>query len=74
EFGTDGVLVIGCPSKDCAYPEGEFWSKRRVEEARRLLADMGVDAGRIEMQFVEGLRLDQFDSALAEFASKVKKL
>jgi len=74
EYGADGVMVIGCPGNNCAYEEGEFWGKRRVDEAKRLLAEVGLGAERLEMQFVEGLQLEQFDKALAEFAESVKNL
>ncbi|MDY6911671.1 MAG: hydrogenase iron-sulfur subunit [Chloroflexota bacterium] len=74
EFGAAGVLVIGCPNGDCAYEEGEFWGRRRVEEAKQLLSEIGLDAARLEMHYVEGLQLDQFDSALSEFTAKVKNL
>jgi NADPH-dependent glutamate synthase beta subunit-like oxidoreductase/coenzyme F420-reducing hydrogenase delta subunit len=74
EYGADGVMVMGCPSNNCAYEEGEFWGKRRVEEAKKLLAEVGLGAERLEMQFIEGLKLDQFDSALAEFTEKIKSI
>ena len=72
EFGADGILVIGCPNSDCAYQEGEFWGKRRVEEAKKMLEAIGLGPERIEMRFVDGLKLDQFDAALAEFTEKIK--
>jgi F420-non-reducing hydrogenase iron-sulfur subunit len=72
EFGADGVLVISCPNGNCAYQEGEFWGKRRVEEAKKLLEAIGLKSERIEMRFVDGLKIDQFDAELAEFAEKIK--
>ncbi len=73
EYGADGVLAIGCPGTECAYQEGEYWGQRRVEEAKRLLAELGME-DRMEMHYVSGLDLEQFDSKVAEFADKVKGL
>ncbi|MBM3132689.1 MAG: hydrogenase iron-sulfur subunit [Chloroflexi bacterium] len=71
EYGADAVLVIGCPNDDCAYPGGEEWAAKHVAEAKRLLGEIGMD-GRLEMRFVSGLKIDDFDKAVAEFAEKVK--
>lgn len=73
EYGADGVLVIGCPNKECTYQDGEFWGKRRVTEAKKLLHELGL-AERLDIQFLTGLNLDQFDTAVTEFAVKIKKL
>ena len=71
EYGADGVLVIGCPDNECAYEEGEYWGKRRVAEAKKLLGELDM-ADRLDIHFVSGLNLDQFDAAVAEFADKIK--
>ncbi|MFO8102145.1 MAG: FAD-dependent oxidoreductase [Dehalococcoidia bacterium] len=73
EYGADGVLAIGCPGNECAYQEGEYWGQRRVDEARRLLAEMGM-ADRLEIYYVSGLDLEQFDARVAEFTEKIKGL
>ncbi len=73
EYGADGVLVIGCPGNDCTYQDGEYWGGKRVFEASKLLAELGM-ADRIEMHYVSGLDLDQFDAAVAEFSKKISNL
>ncbi len=73
EFGADGVLVIGCPGNECTYQEGEFWGKRRVEEAGILLNELEM-ADRLEIHYVSGLDLDQFDKKVEEFSQKISKL
>ena len=74
EFGADGVLVLGCPNEDCAYPNGEIWAQRRVDEAKKSLAEVGLDAERIELHYISGLKPPEFDTMLAEFTEKVKGL
>jgi coenzyme F420-reducing hydrogenase delta subunit/NAD-dependent dihydropyrimidine dehydrogenase PreA subunit len=73
EYGADGVLVVGCPDNECTYQEGEFWGKRRVAEARKLLDELGM-ADRLEIHYVSGLNLDQFDAAVTEFSDKIKSI
>ncbi|MBT9163753.1 MAG: hypothetical protein DDT24_00673 [Chloroflexi bacterium] len=72
EFGAGGVLVIGCPADDCSYQEGEIWAQRRVDEAKTLLAQIGLDADRLELHYVSGLKLHEFDRTLAGFREKVR--
>ncbi len=74
EFGADGVLVLGCPNNDCAYEEGEFWGTRRVDEARKLISDIGMNADMIQIHYVEGLSPDQFNTALNDFTESIKKM
>ena len=74
EFGAEGVQVIGCPSEECTYQQGEVWARRRVDEAKMLLAEVGVDASRLELHYISGLRPQEFDIALAGFSEKVRSL
>ena len=71
EYGADGVLVIGCPDEECAYQEGEFWGRKRVAEAKRLLGELDM-AERLEIHYVPGLNIEQFDTVVTEFADKIK--
>jgi coenzyme F420-reducing hydrogenase delta subunit len=74
EVGVGGVLVVGCPAKQCSYQAGDVWAKRRVDEARTLLAQTGLDADRLELHYVSGLELDEFDHALAGFKERIRTL
>ena len=72
EFGADGVLLIGCPSEECAYEQGDAWAERRVSEAKRLLTEIGLDAERLELHCVSGIQPQALDSMLEEFTNKIK--
>ena len=74
EFGAGGVLVVGCPAKECSYQEGEAWVKRRVNEAKTLLAQTGLDQDRLGLHYVSGIELDEFDHALAGFRERISNL
>ncbi|MBT9162414.1 MAG: NADPH-Fe(3+) oxidoreductase subunit beta [Dehalococcoidia bacterium] len=74
EFGAGGVLVIGCPAEECTYQGGEIWAQRRVDEGKILLAQIGMDADRLQLHYVSGLKIDEFDRVLAGFKERVKSL
>ena len=49
EEGVDGVLVAGCLPGNCHYLEGNLNARRRVEQARRMLKDIGLEPERLKM-------------------------
>jgi len=49
EAGADAVMVSGCEIGDCHYLEGNLRAKERVEHAKRLLEEIGLESGRLEM-------------------------
>ena len=49
ENGADGVLVAGCEEGSCHFIEGNFIAKRRVNYAREILAESGLDKERLRM-------------------------
>lgn len=44
-----GVCVVACPKGECALAQGNYRAEVRVRTVRRLLAEIGLDAGRAEM-------------------------
>jgi coenzyme F420-reducing hydrogenase delta subunit len=49
EEGVDGVLVAGCLPGNCHYLEGNLNARRRVEQARKMLKDIGLEPERLKM-------------------------
>jgi len=49
ERGVDGVIVAGCLEGGCHFIEGNLRAKRRVERARQLLEEIGLEPQRLEM-------------------------
>jgi F420-non-reducing hydrogenase iron-sulfur subunit len=49
EKGADGVYVVGCMEGDCHFNQGNFRARKRVEQAKRLLDDIGVGGERVRM-------------------------
>ncbi len=68
--GADGVLVSGCHPGDCHYSEQNYKTIRRFDMVKRLLADMGIEDGRVKLVWAsaaEGLLLaEEIDKMVAE--------
>jgi len=45
--GADGVLVLACPPDNCKSSHGNLCAEWRTERARDLLAEAGIDPGRV---------------------------
>ena len=49
ENGADGVLVAGCLEGGCHFIEGNLVAKRRINQTRDLLAEIGIEKERLRM-------------------------
>ena len=47
EAGADAVVVIACLEGNCQFIDGNLRAVKRVERTRKMLAETGVDGGRI---------------------------
>ena len=67
--GADGVLVSGCHPGDCHYVEQNFKTIRRFDLLKRLLADLGIEDGRVKLLWAsaaEGLLLAEEINKMVE--------
>jgi coenzyme F420-reducing hydrogenase delta subunit len=58
--GADNVLVVGCLEGNCHHESGCFEARKRVDQVRAILKQMGMDAERVRMLNIasnEGWRL-----------------
>lgn len=49
EEGADRVLVLTCPQGRCRYREGNLRAQKRLDYARGLLQEIGLEAQRLEL-------------------------
>jgi formate dehydrogenase beta subunit len=49
EHGADGVCIIACAEGECLYPTAEERLGARVEEAKRVLEEIGLSGERIDL-------------------------
>jgi NADPH-dependent glutamate synthase beta subunit-like oxidoreductase/coenzyme F420-reducing hydrogenase delta subunit/NAD-dependent dihydropyrimidine dehydrogenase PreA subunit len=48
EVGAEGVFIAGCGQEQCARENTAFWALQRIEEARRILRQIGLEPERVQ--------------------------
>jgi coenzyme F420-reducing hydrogenase delta subunit len=74
EAGAEGVLVLACHEGNCRSEQGSAHARRRVEEAGRLLAEIGLGAERVRFETLapnQGARLRRL---LGDFETQLAAL
>ncbi len=72
--GADGVLVVGCHPRDCAYKTRNPSAERRVRFARELVKQLGLNKDRVKMVFVSAADGDKFATEISKFADEVRRI
>lgn len=74
EAGADGVLVLGCHPGDCHYSEGNYKAIRRIALLKNLLSQLGIEDGRLRLEWVSASEAGRFVSVANEMTEQVRKL
>src|SRR5512132_4174071 len=74
ERGVDGVIVAGCLEGGCHFLEGNLRARRRVERARQLLAEAGLEPERLEMFNLSSAQGARFAEIVTEMSGRLMKL
>jgi len=72
--GAQGVMVVGCKSDGCHYEVGSQKAEKKVELARILLKEYGIEPERLKMfnmVFIEG---NKFAEAAQTMTERLEKL
>jgi len=69
--GADGIQVIACPEKKCRFLVGNERARKRVEWARKILADIDMGPKRVGLSRGEKLLLDDVKSIAHKRADEV---
>jgi len=67
--GAQGVIVVGCKSDGCHYEVGSQKAKKKVELARMLLKEYGIEPERLEMLnmvYIEGAKFAEAVQMITE--------
>jgi F420-non-reducing hydrogenase iron-sulfur subunit len=72
--GADGVLICGCHPGDCHYSEGNYKAMRRFPLLKRLLADFGVEEGRVRLEWVSASEGKRFAEVVDDMTERVRRL
>jgi F420-non-reducing hydrogenase iron-sulfur subunit len=74
QAGVDGILVGGCEVGDCHFLEGNLRAQERVEHAKQLLEEAGIEGERVEMYHIGASDAPQWVERVKEMVERVKKL
>ncbi len=72
--GAWAVMVVGCLEGNCRYRTGNYLAWRRVEEARSLLKQLGVDPARVQMFHIASNQHARLDEAMNEMRDRAQRL
>jgi len=74
ESGADGVYIVGCSLGNCHHERGNERGKARVDRAKDMLAEMGIEPERLDMFFLSGGMGATFASIAHEMAARITEL
>ena len=52
KMGVDGILVGGCPERSCHHLWGNFVADKRMDLARAVMGQLGLDTGRLRFEYL----------------------
>ena len=74
EMGFDGVLIAGCHPGDCHYISGNLKAQERVKALQRLLHTLGLENGRLRLEWCSTAEGEKFATTVTEFVAELKEL
>jgi coenzyme F420-reducing hydrogenase delta subunit len=74
ESGVDGVYVAGCMEGECHFLKGNLRARKRVNYAKTLLQEVGIEPERLEMYNLSAAQGQRFAAIANEMADKIRAL
>jgi coenzyme F420-reducing hydrogenase delta subunit len=72
--GAQGVMVVGCKTDGCHYEVGSPKAKKKVELAKMLLKEYGIEPERLEMFNLVYIEGDKFAEVAQTMTEKLEKM
>jgi F420-non-reducing hydrogenase iron-sulfur subunit len=72
--GADGVLICGCHPGECHYAEGNYKAERRFALLQKMLAQLGIEAGRFRLEWVAASEPDCLVEIVNDMTETVRRL
>ena len=72
--GADGVMVAGCEKGSCHFIQGNVRALKRVEHAKKLLGETGMNPDRLEFYHIAASQGPLFATTSAEFTERIKNI
>ena len=74
EAGADGAYVAGCMEGECHFLKGNLRARKRVNYAKTLLQEVGIEPERLEMYNLSAAQGQRFAAIANEMADKIRAL
>ena len=74
QHGADGVYVAGCLEGDCHFKNGNIKAARRVERAKKLLSEIGIEEERVEMITMSAGMGERFAQTATDITEKIRNM
>jgi F420-non-reducing hydrogenase iron-sulfur subunit len=74
ESGVDAAFVAGWEEGDCHFLEGNIRAKQKVEYTKKLLDEISIGGGRLEMFNIGASDAIKFVAAVEEMNKRAKEL
>ncbi len=72
--GADGVLICGCHPGECHYAEGNYKAERRFALLKKMLVQLGIEAGRLRLEWVAASEPDRLVEVVNDMTESVRRL
>jgi len=74
EAGVDGAYLAGCLEGECHFLKGNLRARKRVNYAKQLLKEVGIEPERLEMYNLSSAQGQRFAAIANEMAEKIRAL
>ena len=74
ENGIDGVYVAGCQEDSCQYISGITKAQKRVEHAKKILTELGIEPERIDVFSFSAAKGQEFVGIAEGMVERLKSL
>lgn len=74
EEGADGVYIVACPIGNCHHVHGNVRATRRLDYARKLLEEVGIEGERLNIFYMSGSQAHGFANAATQMTERVRRL
>ncbi|MGD8398973.1 MAG: hydrogenase iron-sulfur subunit [Anaerolineae bacterium] len=74
EEGADGVYIVACSIGNCHHVNGNVRATKRLDYARELLEQVGIEGERLGIFYMSGSQAHAFASAATQMTERIRRL
>jgi len=72
--GADGILIAGCHPGDCHYGKGNYFTRRRYAQMKKVLEILKLDPERLQLSWISAAEGNRYAEVVNAFADKIRAL